>query len=200
MPYIQRRPYLNETEYDEVVEETPYRGMRSFSNSGSIVMFFMLLLLAGWVLMGNNRSPRDFGINWGGGADVAVAAPADVEVRVEPTPRVVYRERPVTVPVAPVRRTAEATTLRAAETEKRPTPRAKDAAIVGYSWISAPRVNMRSGPGTEYSLVSVLDSKQMVAVLDKFELDQVGEVWSKISIESQGIIREGWINRSYLSY
>ena len=120
----------------------------------------------------------------------------------EATPRVVYRERAATVPVQPVRRAAATPTPKppVRETVKQPTARSKDPGVVGYSWIVAPRVNMRTGPGAQYELVAVLNRDQMVAIFDKFELDDAGEVWSRISIETKGIIQEGWVNRSYLSY
>ena len=205
MPYMQRRPMIDDSDY--VVEDgvRPYRN--SFSNSGSLMVFFLLILMAGWVLFGNNRNPRDFGINWGGGSDrVAIVGTPDAEIRVEPTPRVVYRERAITVPIQPVRRAAITPTPRplarslAREAVKQPTSRSKDPDVVGYSWIVAPRVNMRAGPGAQYELVSVLNRNQMVAISDKFELDEAGEVWSKVSVETKGFIQEGWVNRSYLSY
>jgi Bacterial SH3 domain len=201
MPYMQRRPIIEESDY--VVDEgvRPYRS--PFSNSGSLLVFFLLILLAGWVLFGNNRNPRDFGLNWGNGSDqVAIIGTPDADIRVEATPRVVYRERAATVIDPPVRRTVVTPTPRPVtrETVRPATPRGKDPDVVGYSWISSPRVNMRSGPGTQYELVSVLNQNQMVAILNKFELDDVGDSWSKISVESKGFIQEGWINRSYLSY
>ena len=177
MAYMQRRPIIDESDY--VVEDgvPPYRN--SFSSPGSLIIFFLLILMAGWVLFGNNRNPRDFGINWGGGTDaVAIIGAPEAEIRVEATPRVVYRERATTVPVQPARRAAVTPTPRplAREAVKPPTARSKDSGVVGYSWIVAPRVNMRTGPGAQYELVSVLNRNQMVAIFlfpyDVFILQQ----------------------------
>lgn len=201
MPYMQRRPMINESDYAVEDGVPPYRN--SFSSPGSLMIFFLLILMAGWVLFGNNRNPRDFGINWGGGSDqVAIIGAPDTDIRVEATPRVVYRERAQAAPIQPVRRATIIPTPRplAREAVKPPTSRSKDPDVVGYSWIVAPRVNMRTGPGAQYDLVSVLNRNQMVAIFDKFELDDAGEVWSRVSIETNGFIQEGWVNRSYLSY
>jgi hypothetical protein len=205
MPYMQRRPIISEDDY---VEDNVPQYRSPISNPGSLMIFFLLILMAGWVLFGNNRNPRDFGINWGNGSDrVAIIGAPDTEIRVEATPRVVYRERPqaaaaVTIPVQPVRRASVTPTPRAVvrEAVKPPTARSKDPGVVGYSWIVAPRVNMRTGPGAQYELVAVLNRNQMVAIFDKFELDEAGEVWSRVSIETKGFVQEGWVNRSYLSY
>ncbi len=200
MAYMQRRPIISEDDY---VEDDVQQYRRPFSNSGSLMIFFLLILMAGWVLFGNNRNPRDFGINWGSSSDrVAIIDAPDTEIRVEATPRVVYRERPQAAPIQPVRRAAVTPTPIPLKREvvKPPMSRSNDPDVVGYSWIVAPRVNMRAGPGAQYELVLVLNRNQMVAVFDKFELDDAGEVWSRISIETKGFIQEGWVNRSYLSY
>ncbi len=205
MPYMQRRPFINESDYLMDGEVPQYR--RPFSNPGSLLLIFLLLLVAGWVLFGNNRSLRDFGINWGSGSDqIAIIGAPEGDLQAEAAPQVVYRERPVTAPARPTRRAEVAPTPKpvtrpaAREAVRQPSARTKNPNIVGYSWISAPRVNMRTGPGAQYELVSVLNENQMVAIFDTFELDEAGEVWSKISIETKGVTQEGWVNRSYLSY
>ena len=204
MPYMQRRPMISEDDY---VEDNVPQYRRPFSNSGSLMLFFLIILLAGWVLFGNNRNPRDFGINWGNGSDpVAIISMPDADIQVAATPQVIYQERATPVPARPARRaevfpTPRPITRPAAREAVRPTTgRTKNPNVVGYSWISAPRVNMRTGPGAQYELVSVLNENQMVAIFDTFELDEAGEVWSKVSIETKGITQEGWVNRSYLSY
>ena len=167
------------------------------------MLFFLVIQLAGWVLFGNNRNPSDFGINWGNGSDpVAIISVPDADIQVAATPQVIYQERATPAPARPARRAEVTPTPRPAAREavKQPTARSKDPGVVGYSWISAPRVNMRMGPGTQYDLISVLNENQMVAILGRFELDEAGEAWSKISIETKGFIEEGWVNRSYLSY
>ena len=60
MAYMQRRPIIDEGEY--LVEDGVPSYRNSFSSPGSLIIFFLLILIVGWVLFGNNRNPRDFGI------------------------------------------------------------------------------------------------------------------------------------------
>jgi len=55
------------------------------------------------------------------------------------------------------------------------------------------RLNVRTGPGTQYRIISVVTTGNEVQVLDH------GEDWTKIQVtEEDGEVKQGWIPEGYL--
>ena len=61
------------------------------------------------------------------------------------------------------------------------------------AWVrSEIRLNLRTGPGTQFRIVGVTKTGEGVTILDR------GEDWTKIRVEQQDGVKEGWIPVGYL--
>lgn len=220
MPYRQRVPYrVPDVEVDDGYYEP------SMVNRGSLLLFFILLLVIGWVLFTRNEG-RDFiGTSWGSQAvdwstsDQPVA-PVTTErplterplterpIVTRPFPIEPPRVRRAVVAPTPLRRSVELAPISA------PTPivrkgkfggkptigRRRELNVVGYAWLIADGVNLRRGPGTDYDVIYLLPENWPVAVLVNSDVDDQGEVWAHVRTETAQGTKEGWLNRRFLSY
>lgn len=175
-----------------------------------ILATFALLAAAFWILSGGNdfepeRRPEP----------VAVVAPAP-----EPVTAAQPEPQPVSTPT-PAQPAAAATSLPVASTppvanftlEPAPAPQPEPAAqpepapqpapppepepIIepDYRTVAASRVNMRSGPSTDYRVLDTLTQGTDVEIL---EIDDLGaEPWARLLVLDTGI--EGWMATRFLS-
>ena len=215
MPYRQRVPQrVPEVEVDDGYYEPPV------GNRGSLLLFFILVLVIGWVLFTRNEGREFITTGWGSQAvdwsttDRPVAPVTEERPFVErpvvtrpvpvESPRV---RRPVVAPT-PLRRSIELAPITA------PTPlvrkgkfggkpaigRRRELNVIGYAWLIADGVNLRRGPGTDYDVIYLLPENWPVAVLVESDVDDQGEVWAHVRTETSQGTKEGWLNRRFLSY
>jgi hypothetical protein len=215
MPYRQRVPQrVPEVEVDDGYYEPPV------GNRGSLLLFLILVLVIGWVLFTRNEGREFITTGWGSQAvdwstsDRPVAPVTEERPFVErpvvtrplplETPRV---RRPVVAPT-PLRRSVELVPVPA------PTPlvrkgkfggkpaigRRRELNVIGYAWLIADGVNLRRGPGTDYDVIYLLPENWPVAVLVESDVDDQGEVWTHVRTETPQGVKEGWLNRRFLSY
>jgi hypothetical protein len=196
-----RKPYrAPEVEVEEEYYEPPAR------NRGTLLLFFVLLLVIGWLLFNQTGGFTSIGAGWGGSPVQWGTSDRPVSLE-EPN---LHRQAGVSLPrsvepvttVTPREQTAIQGPVRRQRPEQfRPSVAyARDPNVVAYAWIINNAVNVRTGPGLEYEAFYVLPENWPVAILQDTEVDNQGEVWAHIRVETKQGLKKGWLNRRFLSY
>lgn len=165
---------------------------------GTLLMFFVLLLLIGWLLFNQTGGFTSIGASWGG--NPVQWGTSDRPVTIEEP---LLRRQPSVVqprPSAPLVTPTPRPQVRVQEPFRPSVAYARDPNVVAYTWIIANAVNLRSGPGMGFEVITVLPENWPVAILQDTEIDDSGEVWAHIRVETRQGFKKGWLNRRYLSY
>ncbi len=64
--------------------------------------------------------------------------------------------------------------------------------------VLADRLNLREGPGTEYLATYLLHENWSVSLLDEYSVDERGEVWARVLVETEDGPQNGWVSRRFL--
>ena len=172
------------------VVDTEYRGPygRQWTVRESLVVVLILALAAIWLY--RNRGPEVFGQQTvidiqarGSEPPVEIeTAPVDPPVVAIPElPRVIVDEQPVV--------TVERRQLLTAE---------QQSDIMGYARVMSDSLNLRSRPGFQYEVISVLPRNWEVAVLRQLHVSHNGETWVEVMSSTNQGWRKGWVMRNHL--
>jgi hypothetical protein len=207
MPYRQRIPYrAPEVDIDDGYYEPPV------SNRNSLLLFLILLLVIGWFLFSHSGSFSSIGSGWGSrpvdwstsDRPVSIEEPTIRKQSPDEQPRI---KRPE-VSVTPKPRVKEEVAIisepRVKEKKREGFKPAvgywRDPNVIAYAWIIADEVNLRKGPGPDYDSFYILPENWPVAILNESHVDNSGEVWAHVQVETKQGTKKGWLNRRYLSY
>lgn len=72
--------------------------------------------------------------------------------------------------------------------------------VIGYARVAADSLYLRSGPGSWYRAIYALPRDWPVALLRQSHLNNNGEVWVEVMVETDQGIQKGWLSRQYLRY
>jgi hypothetical protein len=81
------------------------------------------------------------------------------------------------------------------ETENHLQPRVLDRARVAVD-----RLYLREGPGTRYVATYLLPENWGVSLMGDYEPDYRGEVWARVTVETEEGPQEGWVSRRFLRF
>ena len=73
----------------------------------------------------------------------------------------------------------------------------RDSNVIGYAWITASEVKVRRGPGLGFAAFYLLPEKWPVAILSE---SNGANDWVQVRFETRQGVKQGWLNRRYLSY
>jgi hypothetical protein len=188
---------------DGVVERPPRRSVR-YSNRNSLIVIVILLLIVAWIYATRGFGSLGFGVirepaavNWpAAGVSPTVIPTISAEIGTENVPltptftpspadvRITDQPGPVPLPGTAPRTAA---------------PIAADARFIGTARVTGDNVNMRSGPRENYRAVVILPRNWEVYVMRQSHVDNAGEVWIEVTVNTDQGTQKGWINRRYLS-
>jgi hypothetical protein len=161
---------------------------RRWTGRGSLVFVLILALVTIWLY--RNRGPEVFGRQTGidipaRGSATPIeieTAPVDPPVEAIPErPRVIVEKRPVVT------------------VEQRPLPAAaQQSDIMGYARVMSDSLNLRSRPGFQYEVISVLPGNWEVAILRQLHVYPNGETWVEVMAWTNQGWRKGWVMRNHL--
>jgi hypothetical protein len=172
------------------VVETEYSGPyeRRWTVKESLVVVLILALATIWLY--RNRGLEVFGRQavidiktTGSESPVEIeTAPVDPPVVAIPElPRVIVDEQPVV------------------GVERRPLLTAEQQSdIMGYARVMSDSLNLRSRPGFQYEVISVLHRDWEVAVLRQLHVSHNGEKWVEVMASTNQGWRKGWVMRNSL--
>lgn len=174
-----------------------------YGSPGLLVFFLVLIVLAGWVI--TNRSFRGIGVGVGNSSapvsSVWSTEPATTEVivpesqvgtvelpgdypgSVRQSP-IINETGPVILPTAPQLPRLRRNVWRG---------RSLDAVITGSE------VNMRSHPSFNSNVNLVLPQGWRVRVMNQSHIDNYGEEWIQVGLQTDRGFETGWINERYLA-
>ncbi len=173
-----------------------------YGSPGLLVFFLVLIVLAGWVI--TNRSFRGIGLGVGNSsapvssvwsadppAEVivpdsqvgTVELPGDYPGSVRQSP-IINETSPVILPTAPQLRRGRRNVWRG---------RGLDAVVTGSE------VNMRSHPSFNSNVNLVLPQGWRVRVMNQTHVDNYGEEWVQVGLQTDRGFETGWINDRYLA-
>jgi hypothetical protein len=72
--------------------------------------------------------------------------------------------------------------------------------VLTRSWVAADRLCLREGPGTKYLATYLLPENWGVSLLGEYQLDDRGEIWAKVRVETEEGQQEGWVSRKFLRF
>jgi hypothetical protein len=161
---------------------------RRWTGRGSLVFVLILALVTIWLY--RNRGPEVFGRQTGidipaRGSATPIeieTAPVDPPVEAIPErPRVIVEKRPVVT------------------VEQRPLPAAaQQSDIMGYARVMSDSLSLRSRPGFQYEVISVLPGNWEVAILRQLHVYPNGETWVEVMAWTNQGWRKGWVMRNHL--
>jgi len=70
--------------------------------------------------------------------------------------------------------------------------------VIVQARVAADRLYLREGPGMEYMATYLLPENWGVSLIGDYLTDNNGEVWAKVSVETDEGPREGWVSRRYI--
>lgn len=153
-----------------------------------ILATFTLLAIAFWIMSGGSSFEPEARPE---PVQVAIEEPAP---QPEPTPELEFVVETPAEESTPEPAPAVVTEP-APQPEAAPEPAPEPAPAPDYRTVSASRVNMRSGPSTDYRVLSTLTQGTEVEVL---EIDELGsEPWARLLVLDTGL--EGWMATRFLA-
>src|SRR5262249_11044660 len=173
------------------------RDVRRYGGRGSLVLFLVLILLAGWIFANRGFGYLGYGINKDTNVLGGPTTKTTDTVTVEVSKPVGSVELPVTIPPAP-QATVPPPIPDNIELLPLPSVTVQEPDVIGYARTTADAVNMRTGPGINYRAVLVLPTGWQMAVLRQSHLDNTGEVWIEVGVWTNRGFERGWINQRYL--
>lgn len=59
---------------------------------------------------------------------------------------------------------------------------------------------LREGPGIEHVATYLLPEYWLVSLLGDYEMDDNGDIWARVLVETEQGPQEGWVSRKYLNF
>jgi hypothetical protein len=66
------------------------------------------------------------------------------------------------------------------------------------AWVIANSLYLREGPGMEFVPTYLLPENWGVSLVGDFQMDNSGEVWAKVLVQTDEGLQEGWVSRKFL--
>jgi hypothetical protein len=70
--------------------------------------------------------------------------------------------------------------------------------VIIQARVAANSLYLREGPGMEYVATYILPENWGVSLIGDYLTDNSGEVWAKVSVETDEGLREGWVSRRFV--
>jgi hypothetical protein len=70
--------------------------------------------------------------------------------------------------------------------------------VIIQARVAADRLYLREGPGMEYVATYLLPENWGVSLIGDYLTDNNGEVWARVSVETDEGLREGWVSRRFV--
>lgn len=70
--------------------------------------------------------------------------------------------------------------------------------VIIQARVAADRLYLREGPGMEYLATYLLPENWGVSLIGDYLTDNNGEVWAKVSVQTDDGLREGWVSRRFV--
>jgi hypothetical protein len=82
--------------------------------------------------------------------------------------------------------------FRAADEDRRNSP------VITRARVAADSLYLREGPGTVYMATYLLPENWGVSVIGDCQMDDYGEAWARVLVQTDDGPQEGWVSRRYL--
>lgn len=187
-----RRPDYGPTIYDDGVVADGRSRIRS---SGSLLILLVVLLVIAGFLMNRNSGSFSFQGNRSLGSIWTPFSSESTPVQVTMDTRPGSAELPV------IGADPSAGTVGTVNEASVVWPQANaQTDVIGYARVAADTLYMRSGPGAWYQAIYALPRDWPVSLLKQSHLNNYGEVWVEVMVESNQGFQKGWVSRQYLRY
>jgi hypothetical protein len=72
--------------------------------------------------------------------------------------------------------------------------------VLSRARVAANSLYMREGPGTRYAATYLLPENWGVSLMGDYQTDDRGEVWARVTVETEQGPQEGWVSRKFLRF
>lgn len=70
--------------------------------------------------------------------------------------------------------------------------------VITQARVAADTLYLREGPGMEYVATYLLPENWGVSLMGDYQVDNDGEVWARVLVQTDQGIQEGWVSRRFL--